>query len=189
MVYISLISNSKFTLYSFRFNGSFLEDFCCLGAGGVVRNHDGDWIAGFSHYEVGGDVLLAELCVIQIGLDFCSKKSYVKIIYESDCLEAVDLIIDGHDHTLHTYATNILHIRDVLHENGNTSLVHVLRNKTCVQILWLRNDHIQGALLTGYALRLTWNLSSSEITLELNFDSLSLFFLFASLNCNTTKKN
>jgi len=41
-------------------------------------------------------------------------------------LEAVDLIIDDHDHTLHTYATVILHIRDVLHENGNTTLVHVL---------------------------------------------------------------
>jgi hypothetical protein len=42
-------------------------------------------------------------------------------------LEAVDLIIAGHDHTLHSYATNILHIKDVLHENGNTTLVHVLR--------------------------------------------------------------
>ena len=80
MVYISLISNSKFTLYSFRFDGSFLEDFGCLGAGGVVRNHDGDWITGFSHYEAGGDALLAELRAIQIGLDFCSKKGYVNII-------------------------------------------------------------------------------------------------------------
>ena len=45
-------------------DGSFLEYFGCLGAGGVVPNHDGDWIANFSHYEVGGDVLLAELRVI-----------------------------------------------------------------------------------------------------------------------------
>jgi len=65
-------------------DGSFLQDFGCLGAGGVVRNHDGDWIAGFSHYEVGGDVILAELRVIQIGLDFCSKKDmstlFVRVI-------------------------------------------------------------------------------------------------------------
>ena len=79
-------------------NGSFLEDLCCLGAGGVVRNHDEDWIAGFSHYEAGGDALLADLRAIQIGIDFCSLKGYVNIIYESDCLEAVDLIIDGRDH-------------------------------------------------------------------------------------------
>jgi len=45
-----------------------------LGAGGVVRNHGGDWITGFSHYEVGGDALLDELRAIEIGLDFCSKK-------------------------------------------------------------------------------------------------------------------
>jgi hypothetical protein len=53
--------------------GSFLEEFGCLGVG-VVHNHDGDWIAGFSHYEAGGDALLAELRAIQIRLDFCSKK-------------------------------------------------------------------------------------------------------------------
>jgi len=35
-----------------------------------------------------------------------------------------------------------------------------LGNKTCVQILWLRKDRMQGALLTGAALRPTWNLSS-----------------------------
>ena len=51
-------------------NGSFLEGFGCLGAGGVVRNHDGDWIAGFSHYEAGGDALLTELRAIQIVLIF-----------------------------------------------------------------------------------------------------------------------
>ena len=78
-------------------DGSFLEHFGCLGVGGVTRNHDRDWIAGFSHYEAGGGGLLAELRAIQIGLDFCSKKGYVNIICESDCLDAVDLINDGHD--------------------------------------------------------------------------------------------
>jgi hypothetical protein len=28
-------------------DGNFLEDFGCLGVGGVVRNHNGDWIASF----------------------------------------------------------------------------------------------------------------------------------------------
>jgi len=44
-------------------------------------------------------------------------------------LEAVDLIIVGRDHTLHTYATGILHIRDALHGNGNTTLMHVFREQ------------------------------------------------------------
>jgi hypothetical protein len=69
-------------------------------------------------------VLLAELRAIQISVDFCGKKGYANIIYESDCLEAVDLIIAGRD-----YATHILHIRNVLHGNGNTTLVHVFREQ------------------------------------------------------------
>jgi len=87
-------------------------------------------------------VLLAELRVIQISLDFCRKKGYVNIICESDCLEAVDLIIDDHDHTLHIYATVILHIRDVLHENGNTTLVHVLREQNmCADFMAKEGSH------------------------------------------------
>nr|ABN09037.1 Polynucleotidyl transferase, Ribonuclease H fold [Medicago truncatula] len=88
-------------------DGSFLEDFGCLGVGGVVRNHDGDWIAGFAHYEVG-----------------------------------VDLIIVDFDHTLHTYATSILHIRDVLHGNGNRTLVHILgEQNTCADFMAKEGSH------------------------------------------------
>jgi len=67
------------------------------------------------------------LYAIYIGIDFCRKKGYGNIICESDCLKAVKLIIDGRDHTLHTYVIGILHIRDAFQGNGNTILVHVLR--------------------------------------------------------------
>ena len=123
-------------------DGSFLEDFGCLGAGGVVRNHDGEWIAGFSHYEAGGDALLAELCAIQIGLDFCIKKGYVNIICKRDCLEAVNLITAGRDQTLHAYAIDILHIKDALHENVYTTLVHVLRKQSmCADFMVKKGSH------------------------------------------------
>jgi len=49
-------------------------------------------------------------------------------------LEAIDLIIAGRDHTLHTYAIDILHIRDALHANGNITLEHILK------------EHMQGAI-------------------------------------------
>jgi len=55
---------------------SFLESYHCLDTGGVVCNHGGGWIVGFSYYEVGGDALLAELCAIQMSLDFCHKDYY-----------------------------------------------------------------------------------------------------------------
>jgi hypothetical protein len=96
--------------------GSFLEGSGCLGVGGVVCNHDKNWIADFSSYEVGGDALLVELCDILT--------LFVKMIAwkQLSCL----LFVVGRDHTLHAYATNILHIKNALHGNGNTTLVHVL---------------------------------------------------------------
>jgi len=52
-----------------------------------------------------------------------------------------------------------------------------LENKICVQILLLKNDHMQGVLLTRIVLRLESNLSSWEISLKLNFIFSSFFFL------------
>jgi len=104
-------------------------DIECLGFGGVVRNDYGDWIAGFIHYEVGGVALLVELRAIQIGLDSCRKKGYDNNICESDCLEAVELIIDGCDHTLHTCSTDIVHMRDAFQGNDDATLVHILREQ------------------------------------------------------------
>jgi len=87
-------------------------------------------------------MLLAELRVVQVGLDFCSIKGYVNIIRESDCLDAVDLIIVGRDHSLHAYVTDILHIIDVLHGNGNATSVHVLREQDmCVDFMVKEGSH------------------------------------------------
>ncbi|PNX88853.1 protease IV [Trifolium pratense] len=66
-----------------------------LGVGGVVSNLEGDRMADFSHYEVGGDSLLAELLAIQMRLEFSRN-----IVCESDCLEAVKLFNARQDHTL-----------------------------------------------------------------------------------------
>jgi hypothetical protein len=58
----------------------FLEGFGCFGVGAGVPDHDGDWIASFSLFEVEGDVLLAELRAIQMDLDFCCNKGYNNIM-------------------------------------------------------------------------------------------------------------
>jgi hypothetical protein len=59
----------------------------------------------------------------------------------------INLIIDGRDHTLHTYATDILHIRDVLHGNSNTTLVHVLREQNmCAYFMAKEGSHTKYVL-------------------------------------------
>jgi hypothetical protein len=80
---------------------------------GVVRNHKGDWVADFSHYEVGSDVLLVELRIIhiEIGLEFCRDKGYDNIVCEKNCFESKllkCLMMDRQDNNLHIHATNIL---------------------------------------------------------------------------------
>jgi len=97
------------------------------------------------------------------------------------------MIIAGCDYTLHAYAYDIPHIKDVLHGNGNTTLVHVLRKQNmCANFMAKEGSH---ARCSTY-----WNGPPSGMEslifrdkLELNFDSSSFFlFLFVSLHCNTT---
>jgi hypothetical protein len=84
-----------------------------MSFGGVVRNHKGDWMADFSHYEVEGDVFLVELCIIhiKIGLEFCRDKGYNNIVCVKNCFESKllkCLTMDRQDNNLHIHATNIL---------------------------------------------------------------------------------
>jgi hypothetical protein len=83
MILSSLEPSSKDTLKP-NVDDSFLEDSLYLGPGGVVRNHEDDWVADISHYDVNGNVLLAELCVIQMRLDFVAARIiiilFVKVI-------------------------------------------------------------------------------------------------------------
>lgn len=101
---------------------------------------------------------LAELRAIQMDLDFCRNKGYNNIICESGCLEAFEMFVVGRDHTLHTYVTDILHIRDILHGNDNTTLVHVLREQNmCTNFMAKEESHSR---CSDLCLRLTWSLSS-----------------------------
>jgi hypothetical protein len=97
------LSRAQEETLKLNIDGSFLEDSKCLGVGGVVCNHYGDWVADFSHFEIEGDVLQAKLFVIYMSLDFCHNKNH-NIIYESGCLKFVELFIVSLDHALHTYA-------------------------------------------------------------------------------------
>jgi len=81
-----------------------------LGASGVVRGHDGTWITGFTHFENGGDALLAELRATQLWITTYYDIGYTSIICESDNLEAVNLIHNLDNASLHVYAYVLLEI-------------------------------------------------------------------------------
>lgn len=62
-----------------------------IGAGGIVRDHDGKWMVGFIHNIGKGHPLLAEAWAILTGIQIAADKGYSSVIIESDCLELVQL--------------------------------------------------------------------------------------------------
>jgi hypothetical protein len=128
-------------LIKLNVNGSFLEDGFCLGTGGVLCGHDGNWIAGFTHFANGGDALLAELRAIQIGIATCYDLGYTHFIGESDCLEVINLILNVTNVSLHVYASVLLEISDAL-RHGTINLIHIPREQNiCVDSLAKKGAH------------------------------------------------
>jgi len=120
---------------------SFLEDGFRLGASGVLRGHEGNWIAGFTHFGNGGDALLAKLRAIQLGIATCYDLGYTHFICESDCLEAIDLILNVTNASLHVYAFVLLEISDALH-HGTINLVHITREQNiCADFMAKKDAH------------------------------------------------
>jgi len=94
--------------------GSFMKDISRLGAGGVYRGHDGNWIVGFTYFANGGDALLTELLAIQLGIATCYAIRCTNFICESDCLEAINLILNMTNVSLQVYVFVLLEISDTL---------------------------------------------------------------------------
>lgn len=50
-------------------DGSLMEDKNVMGCRGLIRTDEGNWIVGFSSYDSADDALLAELQVVEHGLN------------------------------------------------------------------------------------------------------------------------
>jgi hypothetical protein len=109
-------------LIKLNVDGSFLVESFRLDAGGVFCGHDGNWITGFTHFINGGDALLAKFHAIQLGIATCYDLGYTHFICKNDCLEAIDLIFNVTNVSLHVYVYVLLEISDALH-HGTINLV------------------------------------------------------------------
>ncbi|KAJ1416744.1 Ribonuclease H-like superfamily [Sesbania bispinosa] len=84
-------------------------DGSCLGQGimgtrGLVRNHLGEWIIGFSSKEGQGDAQLAELLALKHDLEVAWSNGYRDLVCECDALEVVDVVLGNSDHNFHRHA-------------------------------------------------------------------------------------
>lgn len=59
--------------------------------GGLLRDHDGTWIAGFNDSPGMVDIIMAELKAIQMGFCLAWQRGFHNIVCESDSMEAIQL--------------------------------------------------------------------------------------------------
>lgn len=116
---------------SFKLNvdGSANLNNLTIGSGGLLRNHDGNWIAGFSSFDGSGNALKAELLGLYHGLSLIQDMGLLSVSIETDCLEMVSLIKDHSHHAQHPFADILQLITNIMSSNRLFSLHHVLREQ------------------------------------------------------------
>ncbi|CAL1361451.1 unnamed protein product [Linum trigynum] len=97
-----------------------------IAAGGIIRDSDGEWIAGFMYRIGSGTAILAELWGILQGLKLAWKHGIQFLILESYSALALDLIRQHHD-PVHLHASLLGKIRRLLSQSWVVQLDHTYR--------------------------------------------------------------
>ncbi|CAL1373626.1 unnamed protein product [Linum trigynum] len=98
----------------------------CAGAGGLIRDDQGRWIAGFVAKIGEASTVLAELWAIRHGLDMAWRHRCTSLIVESDSQMAIQLIKDRQN-PIHPYAGILLSIRRRFAQDWLVNIVHTYR--------------------------------------------------------------
>jgi len=107
-------------------DGSCNGDPIRAGFGGVLRNHSGTCIAGFSGFiSHSQDILFAELTALYQGLKLAISFNFEELACYLDSLLTVNLIKEDLNQ-FHVYAVLIQNIKDLM-STRNFSLLHSLR--------------------------------------------------------------
>ena len=105
------------------------------GAGGLIRNHEGRWVAGFCHNIGTTNSLEAELSAIRDGLELVNRLRLTNVDVETDSKLAVQLIAGSIFSGEHVNSL-VCDCRRLMAEIGSTTLTHVYREaNACADIL------------------------------------------------------
>lgn len=94
-------------------------------AGGILRDHNGNWLEGFSIKFVIYEILQAKMFAVREGLRLAVEKGLTDIIVETDSKEVVRLIHHA-DASSHPLAASILYCRHLLDSFHSCTIQHVL---------------------------------------------------------------
>lgn len=113
-------------------DGSCNRALASVACGGVLRDHQGRWLRGFSSFEGDGDAHMAELLVVVQGLRIAWQSWYRKIVCESDCLNVIDSLNKNKSVNLHSCAMLLIEVRFLFIEDWEVVFQHVLRENNAV---------------------------------------------------------
>ena len=99
-----------------------------IGAGGVIRDHNGNWYHGFTRNIGTGEVLQAEAWGLFSGLQIANELGINHIIVETDSANLVNLL-HGSDLELHPLGTLLLNCNHIIRSFMSCSVTHIHRER------------------------------------------------------------
>ncbi|OIT33110.1 hypothetical protein A4A49_60474, partial [Nicotiana attenuata] len=70
--------------YKLTINGAYDKNNQITGTGGIIRDHNGNWIVGFAHKADATDALHAELPALMAGIELSFTKNLFPTVVETD---------------------------------------------------------------------------------------------------------
>ncbi|XP_034211169.1 uncharacterized protein LOC117624139 [Prunus dulcis] len=113
-------------------DGSLMKSSGSIGAGGVIRDHLGNWIGGFAVNLGKGQILEAELWGLFFGLKLAITRGIMDIIVEMDSVNAVNLILSNDLNICHPMAGLVSSCKRLLRQIPKCFLHHIYREKNAV---------------------------------------------------------
>ncbi|KAI5322925.1 hypothetical protein L3X38_031997 [Prunus dulcis] len=99
----------------------------CVGAGGVIRGANGNWICGFAVNLGKGQILEAELRGLYFGLHLACDKGISNLLTEMDAAVVVSLVQQVGTLSCHPLAALVQSCCVLMRHIGNCHLAHVYR--------------------------------------------------------------
>ncbi|CAL9009909.1 unnamed protein product, partial [Prunus brigantina] len=113
-------------------DGSFMRSTGSIGAGGVIRDHLGNWIGGFAVNLGKGQILEAELWGLFFGLQSVITRRMMNIIVEMDSVNAVNLVMSNELNICHPMAGLVSSCKRLLSQIPRCTIHHIYREKNVV---------------------------------------------------------
>ncbi|KAF7844864.1 reverse transcriptase [Senna tora] len=137
MIYVDLCwSPPPEGFYKLNVDGSCMGNPGLMAAAGVIRDHLGHWISGFSKFIGPGCSLAAELWGLFLGLKLAKDIGIKNLMVETDCAAVSNLINCNDTPITHHFLPLIIECRSFLPQFDHCRIAHAHREKNkCADLL------------------------------------------------------